>query len=259
MELRRLGRVVNHDPRSKLYRVHPAKDVSQLLSIRHKRHIPVLYQGNLGSCTGNAALGVIGSSPFFEALPDSLKPSTDNPGEAEARAVELYSIATGIDEFNGSYPPTDTGSSGLAVAKACKRLGLISGYRHAMGLDEVLSALANVPAIAGIPWYETFDHPDSQGNLYLAAKATARGGHEICLDELDMANRRVGFTNSWGPQWGREGRAYILFDDLSRLLSERGDCTVLVPRNEPAPVPNNADKHPGPHCQGCPMSPEGMN
>ncbi|NED51184.1 hypothetical protein G3I24_09730, partial [Micromonospora aurantiaca] len=66
--------------------------------------------------------------------------STD---EDQARA--LYSAATRLDEFDGEWPPTDTGSSGLGVAKACKRAGLISGYRHAFGLNAALTALAEQP------------------------------------------------------------------------------------------------------------------
>jgi hypothetical protein len=33
------------------------------------RRIPVLDQGDLGSCTGNAATGVLGSEPFYGTLP----------------------------------------------------------------------------------------------------------------------------------------------------------------------------------------------
>src|SRR5918992_3670817 len=106
---KRLGRHVQHDPRSLNYLVQ-AEAVSGLTSVRHKRHIPVLEQGDLGFCRGHAALGAVGSSPFFEFLPDSLRPSTMDPGAAKRIAVQLYSVATGLDPFPGSWPPSDTGS-----------------------------------------------------------------------------------------------------------------------------------------------------
>jgi hypothetical protein len=238
----RLGRHVHHDERSKSYRVN-ALARADLNSIRHGRYIPVLFQGDLGSCTGNAALGAVGTSPLWEALPDSLKPSTTDPDADERLAVQLYSVATGLDQWPGSWPPSDTGSDGLSVAKAAQKAGYISGYRHAFGLDDALSALANSPVIVGINWYSSFDEPDANGNIRLTRGAFVRGGHEIVMDELDVEGRRVGFTNSWGEDWGLHGRAYLSWDDFGRLLDEKGDVTVFVPLSapEPQPVPNPSD------------------
>jgi hypothetical protein len=43
--------------------------------------------------------------------------------------------------------------------------------------------------------------------------------------------------NSWGRAWGSRGRAWMTWDDLGQLLADDGDCTILVPRTEPAPQP----------------------
>jgi hypothetical protein len=63
------------------------------------------------------------------------------------------------------------------------------------------------------------------------------GGHEICLDELDVENELVWVHNSWGEDWGVEGRAALHWDDLGELLADDGDCTIFTPLTEPAPVP----------------------
>jgi hypothetical protein len=233
----RLGRHVRHDPRSLAYLV-PAQSTGTLKSVRHTRNIPVLDQGNLGSCTGNATEGALGTSPFFEAIPTTvLGRPTGNAQVDEDQAIALYSAATVLDSYGGSYPPTDTGSDGLSVAKAAKAAGLISGYRHATSLDAALAALAAQPVITGVNWYDSFDSPAASGLITIAKKASVRGGHEFVLDELDVENRRVWFTNSWGGGWGLLGRACIGWDDFGRLLSEQGDVTAFVPLSQPAPTP----------------------
>jgi hypothetical protein len=234
---KRLGRHVRHDPASLAYQV-PARSTGTLTSVRHTRQIPVLDQGNLGSCCGNAAEGALGTTPFLEAIPKTvLGRPTGNAQVDEDQAVALYSAATVLDSYGGSYPPTDSGSDGLSVAKAAKAAGLISGYRHATSLEAALTALAAQPVIAGIDWYDSFDTPDPSGLITIAKKASVRGGHEFVLDELDVERRRVWFTNSWGGGWGLLGRASLSWDDFGRLLDEQGDVTAFVPLSQPAPSP----------------------
>lgn len=233
---RRLGRHIRHDPRSLSYLV-PAADPSDLKSVRHPRMIPVLNQGEIGSCTGNGAEGCLGTEPFFSTLAGiNLRPTGDAVVD-ENQAVHLYSLATTLDDYNGSYPPDDTGSDGLSVAKACQQLGLISGYRHATSLEAALTALAAQPVIVGIGWYDSFDSPDKNGRIRITPGATVRGGHEIVFDEIDVERKLVWFTNSWSESWGLNGRACLSWADFGRLLSEDGDVTVFVPLSQPAPVP----------------------
>ncbi len=234
---RRLGRHLNHDPRSLRY-LAPAGDLSALKSVRHQRMIPVLDQGDVGACTGFAAEGALGTSPLYDALAEGMPHRPTGDAEVdEGQALALYSTATALDDYEGEYPPEDTGSSGLAVAKAALSAGLISGYRHATSLEAALTALAEQPVIAGINWYDSFDSPDASGRIRIGPAATVRGGHEIVLDELDVPRKLVWFTNSWSSSWGKSGRAAIGWDDFARLLKEDGDVTVFTPLTKPAPVP----------------------
>jgi hypothetical protein len=228
----RLGRHVDHDPRSYQYRF----DTSGLIvaPIRHTRHIPVLDQGDVGSCTGNAAVGALGTDPFYPTLSNDTRALLGEP-----LALNVYGAATVIDDAEGQYPPTDTGSTGLAVAKVLTTNGLISGYTHTFSLDDMLKALSVTPVLLGINWYSSFDKPNTHGIVKITKNSYVRGGHEVVADEI-TANNYVGITNSWTDAWGDKGRFYISFDDMGRLLSEDGDATVLVPRTEPAPVPTPA-------------------
>jgi hypothetical protein len=223
---KRLGRRVSHDPRSRQFRYRPK--TTTLVSAKHESHIGILDQGDLGSCTGNATVGALGCTPYYETL----KPLLDDGLKLdEDEAVKIYSKATTIDEFDGSYPPDDTGSSGLAVAKAAKSFGLISAYRHAFGVEDTLAALCDLPVIIGIAWRTGCDSPDASGHIKYTG--SIRGGHEICLDEIDVLNKRVWFRNSWGAAWAKNGRANMSFDDLDKALSNQGDATVFTALAEP--------------------------
>ncbi len=175
-----LGRHVNHDPRSLNYAVRPR--AATATSRRWNRVTAILDQGQIGSCTGNASDGVLGTGPIHETVV-AAKPEWDF---GEPGAVEIYSLATTLDPIPGRYPPKDTGSDGLSAAKACVRLGLISGYLHCLSLDAVLTALQTGPLITGVNWYDSFDGPDANGLVSISDDAYVRGGHEFELFGLDM-------------------------------------------------------------------------
>lgn len=249
----RLGRNINHDPRSRLFPFRAAKDV-ELVSTRHQINIDVLDQGSLGSCTGNTGTYAMGANPFWPTLEEEVQNALD-----QEYAKQLYSDATAIDPFTGQWPPTDTGSDGLSIAKVLKRRGLISGYRWAFSLHDMKAALLETPVMLGIGWYTSFYRPDSNGNVRITSTATVNGGHEIIVDELDMENERFGLTNSWGRDYGLDGRFYISFADMQRLLDERGDVVVLVPNSLPEPQPEPEPEKPEPEPNPEPVVPSPSN
>lgn len=243
----RLRRHVHHDSRSRAY----AFDTTGLsiVSAKHQRRIPVLDQGNLGSCTGNAGVGCLGTDPFYATLADVL----DGKGEGmfvagarysftEAGAVALYSDATKADDYPGEYPPDDTGSDGLTIAKVLKANGSISGYQHTFSLDDALKALGVTPFITGVSWYEDMFNPDPDGRVH--PSGALAGGHEFVADEIDATNGRVWFTNSWGTGFGVAGRFYLTFADFGVLLDRQGDVTIFTPLTQPAPTPIPAPADP---------------
>lgn len=208
---KRLGRHVLHDPRSRNY---PAEMATKIVTVRHQRNVPIFDQGSLGSCTGNAAVGSVSTDPFARK---------GTPEEA----VEIYAAATHLDQVYGTYPPDDTGSSGLAVMKAMKTRGWISSYAHSFGLEHTLLALVLRPGITGITWRDGCDHPDSHGVVQYIGNS--RGGHEVELIGIDADARLVWFANSWGDGWGLEGYFAMSFDDYGKALADDGDATFGMP------------------------------
>ena len=213
----RLARHIYHDDRSWNYKLDTSK--LEIKDVEHKRLIPVLNQGQLGSCTGNAGIGAINTNPF------QLNNKVFSPNEDGA--IKLYSDATKIDRFGGHYPPKDTGSSGLAIAKVLKSNELISEYNHTFTLNDALKALTVYPLIVGIKWHKDMYYPDPDGRVH--PRGAIVGGHEVQAFKINKEDMKVWFYNSWGENWGVNGTFYLTWADLAFLLSEQGDVIALIP------------------------------
>jgi hypothetical protein len=242
------GRHVEHDPRS-LAHAHGVLPKSALKSVDWTRRAPVLDQGQLGSCTGNAATGILGTDSAGRTATTSVTISAAGAAAShglfaaapyvldEAFAVALYSLATILDGVPGAYPPTDTGSSGIGVAKALKALGLAAGYSHAFILPALASALQAGPVIIGIPWLNSMFNPGADGRIPVDQSSGVAGGHEIEIARYDATTDEYWITNSWGTGWGLQGRGYLTATDLAWLLSQQGDVTVPTWAATPSPAP----------------------
>jgi len=143
-----------------------------------------------------------------------------------ADALALYELATHFDAFPGTYPQQDTGSTGLAVAKAAQQLGLITGYRHAFTIEQALSALAQGPVITGTNWLSGMDRPDPHGVVKLTG--SVRGGHEYEVLGYNADTGLVECCNSWGRAWGLRGRFFLSLSDWATLLDADGDVIMPV-------------------------------
>lgn len=205
-----LGRLVEHDEASRGFQ---AARAPALVSVLHKRTRKPFDQGNVGACTGMAMTGLLDTEPFTHHY------------LSERTALKLYKLATTLDSDPGQYPPDDTGSSGLAVAKAAQQKGYISSYSHAFGLQHALEALVLAPVITGIDWYEGFDSPGPGGLLEIAG--SVRGGHEVEILGIDVDARTVRGINSWGD-WGDHGRFTFAWDTWDQLLANNGDVTTAA-------------------------------
>ena len=209
-----LGRLINHDPRSRNFPA-PRKATARR-PILWPRYGSVLDQGSLGSCTGNSMAQALNMKPLHKPRTRLLK---------QDDAVAIYSAASAIDPWPGAWPPEDTGSDGLSVAKVAKQLGYIDSYSHAFGIEHARDALQISPLLVGIPWLEQMFTPDSRG--FVQPYGYVSGGHEIVLFGDDQKGKLT-FLNSWGKFWGKGGRFYMTYDDFAYLLSQEGDVVAPV-------------------------------
>ena len=212
----KLGRFVEHDPKSWNYQ---ARRATQLKTVLWSHKAPVLDQGNLGSCTGNALAQCCNTTKFVHSR-------LRGRYLDETAARNLYSRATHLDSDPASWPPTDTGSSSLAVCKAGVALGYLSGYRHAFGFDHFAAAIGLQPVIAGTNWYDSMFEPDRNGVVTIGGQVA--GGHEYLVLGISYRTRMVTCLNSWSKSWGMSGRFKMSFDTFTRLLNEQGDIAAPI-------------------------------
>lgn len=210
----RLGRHMELDARSLEHLIAQVVTPQPIKPREWPAAIPTLDQGQIGSCTGNAGTyhlaTVLGAANLADVQLDGVGLTQ---GNNEPFAVALYHEATVSDSYPGTYPPDDTGSSGLGVCKALHKAGLIKRYVWGTSLNHIGLAFQRAGIIIGTPWYESWFNPDSDGfidNGDWKASGVA-GGHEIYGEALeawdggDPSKSIVRFHNSWGDGWGDHG------------------------------------------------------
>ena len=218
-----LGRLVEHDPLSRNFGHEAAKELARKTTL-WEHHAPVLDQGQLGSCTGNGLTQCLNTDFFAPSRPGRYLDEHD--------AIMLYSKATHLDSFPGSYPPDDTGSSGNAVCKAGRALGYLSGWRWTFSWASFLSAIQTQPLIVGTAFYAGMENPDHYG--FVRPTGGVVGGHEYLCLGVDFGSNSLTFLNSWGASWGLNGRFHMTFSDYKRLLADHGDVTLPIGKTLPA-------------------------
>lgn len=255
----RLGRHVEHDPASRRYALAelPAE---QLAPAAWAPGIPILDQGQLGSCVANTGIELLSAA-------DSTSPAVDHVtltqaaldfqkalgytafGKAgdvalnEDAAQRLYALCTRTDNVPDAwnYPSggQDTGSTGLGLAKALVGLGLAqSTYQHAFTVQAIQTGLQAGPVAIGVVWFNSMFTPTASGEVQVTPGSGEAGGHEILICAWDGS--RYWFPNHWG-QWGIKapagcgsdgyGWAYFTEASMQTLFKSQyqGDATILTP------------------------------
>lgn len=163
----RLGRHQMHDF------LAPEREASTRMgtpikTVQHREFVAPFDQGQVGSCTANAALGTLVTDPFGK----------QGVSYDEDDAVELYRLETRIDDSQipGQYPPDDTGSSGPWSMLALQQQGLIRSWQHTRTLTTALRLLNVGPISIGVTWYNSMFTPNSSGLLTISEDDGVGGG-----------------------------------------------------------------------------------
>jgi len=189
---------------------------SPIRSASHAEAQPCFDQGQIGSCTANAALGTLVTEPFAVA----------GRTFTEADAVALYTLETQLDDSQipGQYPPDDTGSSGAWSMQALQRKGLIRSYRHTTSVHTALRMLARGPISIGVPWYQSMFQVGPDNRIVVNPASGLAGGHQVCVVAVDAEAQTVRIRNSWGTGWADQGHALLSWADLETLFAQGGDA-----------------------------------
>lgn len=205
----RLGRHRVPDAFEPAKLARPRRDA--IRSVTHKEFVPCWDQGNLGSCTANAALGCLVTEPFGH----------EGVSYTEDDAVALYSLESRIDDSQipGHYPPLDQGSTGPWSMKALEQEGKIKDFVHTTDMHTALQLLNDGPISIGVTWFASMFNADETDTIHVEPESGVAGGHQVCVVGNDVENQRVLIRNSWSSGWGLDGHAWMSWGDLSYLFS----------------------------------------
>ena len=144
----------------------------------------------------------------------------------------IYKLAKQHDVWRGE---DYDGTSVRAGAKVLKMLGLISEYRWCVGVADLANAiLTQSPVVVGTDWTEGMETPDADNRIHATGEVI--GGHAYLITGVSLTRKVFRIKNSWGREWGADGRAYISFADMAKLLSAGGEACLAQEMRAMPPV-----------------------
>jgi hypothetical protein len=229
---RKLDRLESFDARSKMFMVRR--------KVKGQEPIPklwdckiVLDQKNEGSCVGHGCAHRLIAAPVEMLWVD------------HNYAVKIYKRAQFLDDFPGE---DYEGTSVLGGLKMMREAGLCTGWTWAFStLDAQLGISYQGPGVAGLNWKTGMFDTDSEG--YIHATGYTEGGHCVAVIGFDLPKQAFIILNSWGPQWGRNGRAFLSCDDYEKLLSGAEMAFIEGEVDPQSPPPD-----PEPEKKGCSLA-----
>jgi len=192
-------------------------------------HGTILNQGQEGACVGFAWTGATIASP----TPPNNQPTFEM---GNSFAVALYKEAQKVDPWPGE---DYSGTSVLAGAKTAKTKGIIDEYRWCFSVEDLKDAVLRLgPVVVGINWYHGMYHTGKNGLVRISGNKV--GGHAIMITGFipDFKINNVPtpvfeWVNSWGSGYGVNGKGYVKYEDMSRLIEERAEMCVPIKKNTP--------------------------
>lgn len=210
----RLGRQCVHDPASRRFAFQAAAPPKRDIQLRVYGPMTRPNQ-TIGCCTG------VDQAVKCDTAGNRVKGSVLRMADAE----RIYSKATELDPFPGTYPPDDTGSSSLGACQASQALGLIDSYSWIFnGPDGILAALAaGHPVGVGTWWLHNMWDVDPATGL-IEVGGARDGGHQWTITGYRKKFDAFRGDCWWGPNWGVKGGFLIRRADLATLLADDGDA-----------------------------------
>jgi C1A family cysteine protease len=257
--------------------------------------VPVMNQGNLGSCTANAIACAYQYDEEKQKASDESRPSrlfiyyNERAMEGTISSDSGAQIRDGIKSINNvgvcseTLWPYDiskfTQKPYPKCYEAAKDNHAVEYGRVQQTEDQLKAALKNgFPVVFGVSVYQSFESTEAAktGTIPMPQDdEKLLGGHAITLYGWDDGSKRFLFRNSWGTEWGSQGNGTLPYEYVlsPELASDFWTITKIVetppsPQGLEAPPPSpsheEVEEHLG-HLTAevnedqlkCPLSPPG--
>lgn len=203
-----LGRLRAPDSRDQQYPMQVDFAGANERGWRYWHSAGVMDQGNTPHCVAYSGIKYLTAGP---------KRNTVNI----PNLYELYKECQRNDEWPGE---DYDGTSVRALMKILKKKGYVSEYRWAWDVDTTVAhVLQHGPVIIGSPWYYDMHWPDKNGYLNVSGRLV--GGHAYTVigahndrKNPDGSRGALRVLNSWGRNWGQNGRAWLSYDGFKKLF-----------------------------------------
>lgn len=242
-ELPGFGRLYVPDPRDRKFLAVNTTEIPTLKELEKKekdlarayRTGPILNQGLTSKCVGYSTRQWLTTGTVVNKNPD---PSPD----------VIYFEAQQRDPWPGA---DYDGTTVRAAMSYLKDRGYIDAYLWAKNAEEIARwMLAGLgPVVVGTDWKAGMMTPQYDKNAadvmpYVTAEPGDgdMGGHAYLIDAVDLkrkfpvgnkkypslSQRAGGFriTNSWGKNWGENGKAWIWFGHMDDLIKAHGEAAM---------------------------------
>lgn len=173
---------------------------------------PVLDQGATPRCVAFAWKQWLDSSPIRDKE------------AADPAPLKIYQRAQELDEWPGE---AYDGTSVRAGAKVMEELGRLVAYHWSTSADDVHDYLITTSTVVfGVAWYEDMFNPSKSG--FIKPTGALAGGHAFLCIGYSKRRGAFRFVNSWGSDWGDNGRFWMTGESVQTLLDRDGEaCAAL--------------------------------
>lgn len=208
-----LGRIASFDPRDKKFLMSAPPATQIEIRSRHWITGPVMNQGDKPHCVAYAGQQFLRTAPVVNKYYKTPQ--------------ELYTACQRNDEWEGESPDYD-GTSITALFKVFRDAGYVKEWQNAFDLDTVVRhVLAVGPVVFGFNWFDSMFATDQFG--FIKPVGNIVGGHAILakgvnLDTVcpDGSRGALRLVNSWGREWGDDGKCWLSFTDAAYLIAGQG-------------------------------------
>lgn len=213
-----LGRVYARDDRDNNYLIENSGLLSNTKPLTSRYWDDEQWwgdQGQTSECVAYAWVHWLEDGPFYQA-------STPHP---IIQPNPVYREAQKIDEWPGE---NYNGTSVRAGAKILQNLGFIQNYLWTTNINTLISTVLNVgPVVVGTLWYRNMFFPNRTTGI-ISVSGPLSGGHAYVINGVDTKRKLFRIKNSWGRKWGQNGRAFISFNDMARLIRMQGEVCLAT-------------------------------